>query len=112
VASFDVVFSSFMLHHLLPEAKDRTLGEVRRVLKPGGFLHLLDLGGPASQPDDFVTRLFRSSECIRDNFEGRILIRMREAGFPDPKEVDHRQSHLGPIAYYQASVPASEVDAA
>jgi ubiquinone/menaquinone biosynthesis C-methylase UbiE len=45
-ASFDRVFSSFMFHHLQPDEKEKTLREVRRVLKPGGSLHLLDFGGP------------------------------------------------------------------
>src|SRR5215469_15136371 len=41
-ASFDRVFSSLMFHHLPHDAKLATLCEVRRVLKPGGSLHLLD----------------------------------------------------------------------
>lgn len=41
--SFDVVFSSLMLHHLDPAAKDEMLAEVRRVLRPGGVLVLADL---------------------------------------------------------------------
>ena len=41
-ASFDRVFSSFMFHHLAADEKTATLGEIRRVLKPGGSLHLLD----------------------------------------------------------------------
>jgi ubiquinone/menaquinone biosynthesis C-methylase UbiE len=45
-ASFDRVFSSFMFHHLAREEKEAALRAVRRVLKPGGSLHLLDFGGP------------------------------------------------------------------
>ena len=41
-ASFDRVLSSFMFHHLSTEAKIKTLSEVRRVLRPGGSLHLRD----------------------------------------------------------------------
>ena len=36
--SFDRVLSSFMFHHLPAGAKTLTMGEVRRVLKPGGFV--------------------------------------------------------------------------
>lgn len=41
-ASFDHVFSSFMLHHLEAPARRRLLEHVRRVLSPGGTLHLID----------------------------------------------------------------------
>jgi ubiquinone/menaquinone biosynthesis C-methylase UbiE len=48
-ASFDRVFSCFMLHHLSDAGeKMRTLREIRRVLKPGGRLHLLDFAQPDS----------------------------------------------------------------
>jgi ubiquinone/menaquinone biosynthesis C-methylase UbiE len=41
-ASFDRVFSAFMLHHVKPDAKALSLQEAFRVLKPGGSLHLAD----------------------------------------------------------------------
>jgi ubiquinone/menaquinone biosynthesis C-methylase UbiE len=41
--SFDVVFSSLMLHHLDRASKDEMLAEVRRVLRPDGVLVLADI---------------------------------------------------------------------
>ena len=103
-ASFDRVFSSLMLHHLTPEEKDRTLSEVRRVLKPGGVLHLVDFGGPDPGPRGFLAHVLHAGPHLSDNFEGRILARMRQAGFTDPSEVAHRASPVGRVAYYRASV--------
>ena len=44
-ASFRRVLSSFMFHHLMVGQREKTLCEVRRVLTPGGSLHMLDFTG-------------------------------------------------------------------
>ena len=103
-ASFDRVLSSFMLHHLGPQEKDRTLREVRRVLKPGGSLHLVDFGGPDPGPRGFLAHVLHAGHHLSDNFDGRILARMRQAGFTDPSEVGHRTSPVGRVAYFRAPV--------
>jgi ubiquinone/menaquinone biosynthesis C-methylase UbiE len=43
---FDAVISSLMFHHLPLRKKERGLGEVHRVLKPGGRLLLSDFSSP------------------------------------------------------------------
>ena len=103
-ASFDRVLSSFMLHHLGSDEKLRTLAEVRRVLAPGGTLHVLDFGASA-RSDGLLARLLHSREHMRDNLEGRIPALMRGAGLADVSEVGGRGTFFGRIAYYRGSAP-------
>ena len=102
-ASFDRVFSSFMFHHLAENEKATTMHEVRRVLKPGGSLHVLDLtdGGATG----FLSRLFHSHERMAANSTDQLLVHMKEAGLSDPKEIGRRSMLFMRIAYYQASAP-------
>ena len=106
-ASFDRVFSSFMFHHLQEAEKEKTLREVWRVLKPGGFFHMVDFGGPESSGDGPLARWLHSSHRLKDNSESRILTLMSEAEFADPKTVHHGIMFVWRIAYYSASVPAT-----
>ena len=114
-ASFDRVLSAFMFHHLGPDEKERALSEIRRVLKPGGSLHLLDLVG-TKEPSSGLTRVMsrlshrtrpsHRHDLLRDNIGDRIPTLMREAGFKDPTEVDHRVKKLvGHITYYRVIAP-------
>lgn len=77
---FDVVIANHMLYHV-PD-RTRALTEIRRVLKPGGFLytttvgetHLKDLFElPRSfDPDGFVDHLQFSSEFTLENGEAQL----------------------------------------
>jgi len=60
--SFDVVFLSFMFHHLEAENRENTLREVRRVLKPEGNFFLLDF--EVSQTRLGLFRIFtQANDC-------------------------------------------------
>jgi ubiquinone/menaquinone biosynthesis C-methylase UbiE len=102
--SFDRVFSSFMFHHLTGvEQKQQTLIEIRRVLKPGGRLELLDFA-PLDSSEAGVSRWLHSSRLLRDNVESRVLSLMRDARLVEPKTV--RRASLFFVfhtAYYQAT---------
>ncbi len=103
-ASFDLVLSSLMFHHVPTDEKGKTLRAVRRVLKLGGEFHMLDFEGPEKGAHRFLARLLHSNDRLKDNAERRVLGFMTEAGFADPKKVASRAMFFGNIAYYRAIV--------
>lgn len=100
-ACFDRVFSSLMFHHLPQGAKLATLREVRRVLKPGGSLHLLDFeqGSHSHNP---LARWLHSSAHLQDNQRDQIMSWMREAGLLEARVVDSDRPIYGSIVYLAA----------
>jgi ubiquinone/menaquinone biosynthesis C-methylase UbiE len=48
-AQFDAVLSTLMLHHLPRKLRDDSAREIRRVLKPGGRVLVVDFGGAEPQ---------------------------------------------------------------
>ncbi len=82
-ASFDLVLSSLMLHHLDTATKGRALEEWRRVLAPRGLLLLVDFGVPRSLLTKvlFWPLRFHMFEEQADNFRGRVPEMLLAAGF-------------------------------
>jgi ubiquinone/menaquinone biosynthesis C-methylase UbiE len=69
-ASFDVVFSTLMLHHLPRPTREQCAREIQRVLKPGGRLVAVDFATPARQRKGVLARLHRHGHmALRDIIE-------------------------------------------
>jgi ubiquinone/menaquinone biosynthesis C-methylase UbiE len=100
--SFDRVFSSLMFHHLPQDAKLATMREVRRVLKPGGLLHLLDFEQEGPGTHNPLARWLHSSERMQGNTREQILGWMGEAGLAEPRVVDSDRPIFGRIVYFVA----------
>jgi len=109
-ASFDRVLSSLFFHHLIRADKERTLAEVRRVLRPGGELHIADWARPADPLMRVLSRsimLLDGREQTEDNLRGRLPDLITAAGF---SEVEHGRAYrtiYGTLALLQARRPAT-----
>lgn len=102
-ARFDAVFSSLMIHHLRTEDKLRLFTEARRVLKPGGGLHIADFGAPRHAYARLLRPLMRRLERATDNLDGKLPDMLRAAGFNDVRETAHILTLFGTLTLLQAN---------
>src|SRR5262245_44891141 len=103
--TFDRVFSSMMFHHLGRNERGRALADWRRVLKPGGRLEFLDFAGGSGT----LLGQMLHGRHLSPGAEERLIERMTEAGFANVHRTAARHTVLGPIAFFQATNPATPV---
>lgn len=101
-AMFDLVLSSFMLHHLPPDVKRAGLTEVFRVLKPGGRLLAVDIDRPANPLWWLLFWPLRFYAFTGPNLRGEVPAYLRAAGFA-PVEVRARK--YGLFTFWRADKP-------
>ncbi|WP_233513894.1 class I SAM-dependent methyltransferase [Micromonospora craterilacus] len=97
--SIDRVLSAFMLHHLDDDERARALGEVRRVLRPGGELHVIDIDGtPSGRAGGRAHRNAR----IAGSLPERVLAALADAGLTDSAVNGHSKARLARFVFYRA----------
>ena len=115
--SVDRVLSAFMLHHLPADQQHDALREVRRVLAPGGRLHLLDIDGSAPSAAGRLLRLGHvhtaEHHCAKHPGDqpglhahadpDAALAALEKAGLVDAAVVAHGAMPLGGFSFYRAA---------
>ena len=98
--SYDVVVSSLMIHHLPESLRSRAVGEMFRVLRPGGSVLIAEFRPPASP---IGRRLIGAlhSPAMANNRVDLLAPMVREAGFEQTRSGDLRPW----IRYVQALKP-------
>ena len=107
--SFDRVLSCLVFHHLRREEKRVALAECRRILRPGGELHLADWGRPANRllrGGFFLTQLLDGFETTGDNVRGLLPELVSQAGFEAVEETRHFPTVFGSIRLLRANCPS------
>jgi len=101
--TFDRVLSSLVFHHLTHSRKVATLHEVRRILKPGGTLFIVDFGKPATAIGAALVKLVHHAKHIRDHIEGDLVQIIHRAGLVGAEEFGRQRVLLASLSFYRAS---------
>ncbi len=103
--SFDRVLSSLVLHHLNGDQKCRAFPEILRVLRPGGELHVVDLGKPHNALMYPISLILRRFEEASDNIRGLLPGMFRQASFDPVEETARYMTLFGSISLYATRKP-------
>ena len=107
--SFDRVLTSLVLHHLTGDDKQRAFGEIFRVLRTHGELHIVDFGKPRGVYGNLVSHIITRMERTVDNINGLLPVMMHIAGFEQVDEPKNFTTIFGELSLYQGSKPGEAV---
>ncbi|HEY8490121.1 MAG TPA: methyltransferase domain-containing protein, partial [Dehalococcoidia bacterium] len=91
-ASFDLVTSSLMLHHLPDDLKAKGLAEVRRVLRPGGRFVAVDFAAYNHSPLGHLLSILGRSRG--ESTVDTLTPMLKDAGFSDVEAVPTRHTNF------------------
>lgn len=100
--SVDVVLVSFVLHCLPEDLKRSGLGEIRRVLRPGGRVLVVDLDRPQGALARLLARLALRHAYMAEHLQGHMPDLLREAGFV---RIARAETWRGLVAFWTAENP-------
>lgn len=103
---FDRVLSSMMLHHLNDDVKAAAAAEIYRVLRPGGALHIVDIGGHTSGHHGLAARWMKDNPHAAGNLDDAIPRLLSSAGFECAEVGTRRNRFIGLLTFYRATRPA------
>jgi ubiquinone/menaquinone biosynthesis C-methylase UbiE len=103
---FDRVLSSMMLHHLDDDVKAGAAAEIHRVVRPGGTLHIVDIGGPMTVHHGLAARWMKDNPHAAGNLGDAIPRLLRSVGFECTEVGTRRHRLIGQLTFYRATRPA------
>ena len=103
---FDRALSSMMLHHLDEDVKAGAAAEIHRVLRPGGSLHIVDIGGHAAAHHGLAARWMKDNPHAAGYLGDAIPRLLTNAGFECTEVASRRSRFIGQLTFYRAVRPA------
>jgi len=101
-ASFDLVSSCLMFHELPQQASQEIIQEARRLLRPGGYLTIMDMNPQsevfAKMPPYILTLLKSTEPYLDEYFTLDIEQTLIEAGFESPQITPNSPRHRTIVA--------------
>ncbi|MEZ4940652.1 MAG: class I SAM-dependent methyltransferase [Saprospiraceae bacterium] len=104
-ATFDKVVSSLVFHQLDRTQKASAFGEIYRVLKPGGELHIGDWGKArhiGMRLAFLLVQLLDGFKTTNDNLKGLLPGFIENAGFLEVAETGFINTGIGTFSFYKS----------